>query len=261
MEIWYDANAALTVQIFTPQNVLLGQCNLGEEKLVSAGGGLNFPVLIRNIKPDTLPGEDENLINILIDDRALDFHAQNTTEQIWRLELAQNPAGQAPVRFHAWIERNDPAQSSFAVNSQPAYTLNTIGNAVLPIVVGAFNANEPSFPLLPESGEGPTRHKQINQKPDLCAPGWHIVSAKAQSECKYRALSGTSMAAPHVSGVIALMFQAARDWKTPSQTLNISEIRNVLLTTADQNPPGGGYDPQYGFGRVNAVRALRKVLE
>lgn len=257
MEIWYDRNGALTVQIFSPQNTLLGECSLGEEKIVSSGDGVHFPILIRNMRPDSIPGEDENLINILLDDRAFN----QTDGQVWKIVLAQNPAANANVHYHAWIERNDPAQSSFATGSQSAYTLNTIGNATLPIVVGAYDARTPPFRILPDSGEGPTRHKQINAKPDICAPGWHIISARAQTGCKYMALSGTSMAAPHVSGVIALMFQAARDWKNPSQLLSCSEIRDVLITTADNNTSTEGYQPQYGFGRVNAVKALKKILK
>lgn len=262
LEIWYDRNSALTVQIFSPQNTLLGECTLGEEKIISAGDGLNFPVLIRNLRPDNIPGEDENLIDILLDDRMPTFNAPQADGQVWRLVLAQNPAANASVHYHAWIERNDPAQSWFAAGSQPAYTLNTIGNAALPIVVGAYDSDTPPFPVLPESGEGPTRNKNAGAKPDVCAPGWSIVSARAQTECKYMSKSGTSMAAPHVSGLIALMFQAARDWKTPSKTLDISEIRDALLSTAEKNPQSGAaYHPQYGFGRVNAVKALEKILK
>lgn len=262
LEIWYDRNSALTLQIFSPQNSLLGECTLGEEKIVSAGDGLNFPILIRNMRPDNIPGEDENLINILLDDRTPNLSDTQTPGQVWQLVLAQNPATNANVHYHAWIERNDPAQSSFATGSQPAFTINTIGNATLPIVVGAYDSDDPSFPMLPDSGEGPTRNKKINTKPDLCAPGWRIVSARAQTECKYITDSGTSMATPHVSGLIALMFQAARDWKNPSKILDTAEIRNALISTADKNPPGSAsYHPQYGFGCVNAVKALKKILE
>lgn len=262
MEIWYDRNSALTVQIFSPQNTLLGECALGEEKIVSAGDGLNMPILIRNMRPDNIPGEDENLINILLDDRAADLSHPQLSGQTWQLVLAQNPATNASVHYHAWIERNDPFQSSFAANSQTSYTINTIGNAALPIVVGAYDSKSAPFPPLPSSSEGPTRNRNVNAKPDVCAPGWRIFSARAQSGCKYIAYSGTSMAAPHVSGLIALLFQAARDWKTPSKILDISEIRDALLSTAEKNHPGGAaYHPQYGFGRVNAVKALRKILE
>lgn len=260
LEIWYDSNGTLTLQVFDPQNTLLGECTLGEEKIVSAGNGLNLPVLIRNLRPDNVPGEDENLINVLIDDRTLTPNNGPASGQVWRLVLAQNPAANTNVGYHAWIERNDPAQSSFAAGGQPAFTINTIGNAALPIVVGAYDSRDLSFPILLDSGEGPTRNKHTNAKPDVCAPGWRILSARAQTECKYIPGSGTSMAAPHVSGLIALMFQAARDWKRPSKTLDISEIRNALILTADQNPPAGGYHSQYGFGRVNAVKALNKVL-
>ena len=260
LEIWYDQGGALVLQIFNPQNVLLGECNLNEEKLVPAGEGFDWSVLIRNLKPDNIPGEDENLINVFVDDRALQNN-ELVQDQVWRLVLSQNPVANTGIRYHARIERNDPSPSSFAANSQPGYTINTIGNAVLPIVVSAYDSHDASFPSLADSGEGPTRNKKTTTKPDISAPGWRIYSAKAQTEQDGITLSGTSMATPHVSGLIALMFQAGRDFSNSPRILDIAEIRNALISTADTSPPfGGGHHPRYGFGRVNAVEALEKIL-
>jgi subtilisin family serine protease len=260
MEIWYDNSGGLVLQILNPQNVLLGECNLNEEKLVPAGGGFEWSVLIRNLRPDGMPGDDENLINVFVDDRALQNN-ELVQDQVWRLVLSQNPVANTGIRYHAWIERNDPSPSSFATNSQPDHTINTIGNAVLPIVVGAYDSHDASFSSLVNSSEGPTRNRKTATKPDLSAPGWRIYSARAQTEQDGLTLSGTSMAAPHVSGLIALMFQAGRDFSNSPRILDIAEIRDALLSTADVDPPfGGGHHPRYGFGRVNAVEALEKII-
>jgi len=59
---------------------------------------------------------------------------------------------------------------------------------------------------------------------------------------------GTSMATPHVSGVAALLISAGRA-TTPD------EVRTALQSTAkDLGPPG--FDPEYGWGRVDAYAAL-----
>jgi len=64
--------------------------------------------------------------------------------------------------------------------------------------------------------------------------------------------SGTSMAASHVSGVIALMWGAV-----PS--LSNSAIEDALFSTAtDLGDPG--YDKTFGFGIINALAAVQKVL-
>lgn len=58
---------------------------------------------------------------------------------------------------------------------------------------------------------------------------------------------GTSGAAPHVSGVAALLF--AKGYK------NAEVVRRLTMYADDLGVPG--HDPIYGFGRVNALRALR----
>jgi subtilisin family serine protease len=61
--------------------------------------------------------------------------------------------------------------------------------------------------------------------------------------------SGTSMAAPHAAGVAALIVQRNPAW-TPAQ------VREKLRTSAvDLGVPG--WDPVFGYGRINAMRAVQ----
>ncbi|SDS64113.1 thermitase Serine peptidase. MEROPS family S08A [Paenibacillaceae bacterium GAS479] len=77
---------------------------------------------------------------------------------------------------------------------------------------------------------------------DLAAPGEQIVSTYTDS--RYTYFSGTSMAAPHVSGVAALL---------ASLGLSESEIRRSLLETAD---PSGDAGSHWLHGRVDAGKAV-----
>jgi len=106
--------------------------------------------------------------------------------------------------------------------------------------------------LIPDySSRGPTSINTI--KPDIVAPGDYICSTRYDSsfpgyECidnSHAYLSGTSMATPIVSGVVALIMQAHPDW-TPD------EIKMALRSTAIDL----GYSPfDQGYGRVNANAA------
>jgi thermitase len=81
---------------------------------------------------------------------------------------------------------------------------------------------------------------------DLCAPGVNIyTTAKGGG---YAIGTGTSASAPIVAGVAALVMSV-------NPGLTPAEVRGVLEQTADDLGPAG-WDPQYGYGRVNAYKAL-----
>jgi bacillopeptidase F len=86
------------------------------------------------------------------------------------------------------------------------------------------------------------------RKPDLTAPGLNVRSA--WYDTTYRVLSSTSMSAPHVAGVMALMLE-----KNPN--LTDPQIWQILTSTCDTFSWGGPYPNQnYGWGRLNAYRAV-----
>jgi subtilisin family serine protease len=112
------------------------------------------------------------------------------------------------------------------------------------ITVGATDALDQ---IAPFSSRGPVTYQgQTRIKPDLTAPGIDIYSAEPGGG--YRWMSGTSMATPHVAGVLALMLQAEPD-------LSFQRAREVLFTSA--NDLGAeGLDNTFGAGRIDAFEAL-----
>jgi type VII secretion-associated serine protease mycosin len=81
---------------------------------------------------------------------------------------------------------------------------------------------------------------------DLSAPGSGILSTAHDGSWVF--MSGTSMATPHVAGVVALML-AAEPGLTPN------EVRTRLQATA-VDAGSAGHDESYGWGRVNLLAAL-----
>ena len=81
---------------------------------------------------------------------------------------------------------------------------------------------------------------------DISAPGVSIYTTTSGGG--YGAASGTSLASPVVAGVAALMFSA-------NPSLSPSNVATLLQANAD-DLGAAGWDPSFGYGRVNAYRAV-----
>jgi serine protease AprX len=102
-------------------------------------------------------------------------------------------------------------KSGIAASAQG--TIADPGNSKLAITVGSTHRSRPrSAGISYFSSKGPTADGRI--KPDVVAPGERIVScaagtsAQGKHQSRYVEMSGTSMAAPHVSGAIACLMSA-----------------------------------------------------
>lgn len=85
---------------------------------------------------------------------------------------------------------------------------------------------------------------------DLAAPGVEIMSTLPKGQ--FGVLSGTSMAAAHVSGVAALLLQVKPD-------LSPRDLQKILEQTA-QDLGVSRKDPQFGSGRLDACRAVQALV-
>jgi subtilisin family serine protease len=106
------------------------------------------------------------------------------------------------------------------------------------------------------TSEGPARLTS-DLKPDISAPGSAIEAASVGTGNEAVALSGTSMAAPHVSGVAVLLRQLHPSW-TPAQ------IKGVLMNQAKRNLKDNLLNSPVpatvqGSGRVEAFQSARAV--
>ncbi len=89
-------------------------------------------------------------------------------------------------------------------------------------------------------------------KPDISAPGAGIRSSVPGGG--YDIWDGTSMATPHVTGVIALMFEL-------NPTLDYYTVYDILTNYGVDQPSQGGTYPNndYGWGRINALKVIQNT--
>ncbi|KRB78037.1 hypothetical protein ASE01_07660 [Nocardioides sp. Root190] len=138
-----------------------------------------------------------------------------------------------------------------------AITVGSVGDISAPPPIlanapwtGAFDVHDAGPGVMAYSSRGPTLSGAV--KPDIMAPGNSVVGAVQTSSTAYGVLSGTSMAAPYISGLVALGLEAVPD-ATPAQ------VKQALMTTAkDVGMPG--VDNEWGAGLVDA-RAFVDVLK
>ncbi|HUQ95726.1 MAG TPA: S8 family peptidase [Bryobacteraceae bacterium] len=135
-------------------------------------------------------------------------------------------------------------------------TINDPGNAEFAITVGSTHRDSPhTYGVSYFSSKGPTGDGRT--KPDLVAPGERILSCCSSVTTAgnltnvYIEDSGTSMAAPHVSGIVAAFFSIRREYIGSPE-----KVKQLLLSTATDL----GRNPYFqGRGLVDLMRAIQSV--
>lgn len=140
-------------------------------------------------------------------------------------------------------------------------TIQSPGDYANTISVGATDINDV---LASFSSKGPSTlaFGERRWQPYMAAPGANIRSAYRNSDTSYAILSGTSMAAPHIAGVIALQLNEAPFASV--QRINLAQRLTAVQSLGAPPGPdacdGRNFDqfPNaiYGYGRVDAAAAV-----
>lgn len=151
------------------------------------------------------------------------------------------------LMVQAWVDKN--IFPSFAAgNEGPSdNSVGIPGGLPIAYAVGAVDSSDGTASF---SSRGPITWDGVSyNKPEICAPGVKVHSSVPGG--KYASYSGTSMATPHLSGVVALMLQA-------KPSLTVEETKKIL---AESSKDIGAPLTECGSGRLDAVKAVEKALE
>jgi hypothetical protein len=152
--------------------------------------------------------------------------------------------------LHVFSAGNDGRNNCFPYEGGFGTILSAWQSSKNTLVVGNVNHLDV---LRSSSSRGPTRDGRL--KPEVVGVGTNVLSTSRSNN--YRTLSGTSMSGPMVAGISALLYEwyQREVGEDPWSAL----IKSVIANTSD-DLGNDGPDYTYGFGRVNANRAL-KALE
>lgn len=169
----------------------------------------------------------------------------------WTLEMGGREVN-ALGRVDAWVERDSARGVRFQTGVDDDKTLSIPGTARHVICVAACESRIPAR-TISASSKGLTRDER--PKPDLCAPGADIVAARANAAPTATvAMPGTSMAAPHVSGSIALVLSLRQ--KSAKPQVNASQVRSALQSTTQNF--NGRHTPEFGFGVLDTLAFFQR---
>jgi subtilisin family serine protease len=252
LQIWYDAVSPednVEVVLTGPDGNKLPTVSFGQSASIRENGRHIGEIIgARHIRNQT------SQIFVSLESPGGEVGPQDSAQEI-RIMLRAKRNNNQEIEFHGFIERNERGQSSFAAaDAVKSCTLGSLACGQRVIAAAAYYAVLPNRGLGFFSSEGPTRDGR--EKPDISAPGSNVWAAMSKGDppgllgrAPRVSKSGTSMAAPHVTGVAALALQGAHN-------LSIDEIRNALKRNARRDPPDGekGWHPRYGFGRLTMLR-------
>lgn len=169
-------------------------------------------------------------------------------------------------RFHGWIERDDPVElgpvgpkkawrfPSFFSDRSNVDTSSVSSLACGERLVSVANLDVANERIHISSSQGPTRDGRT--KPDIAANGTDVVAANgfAGPTNLWLGMTGTSMAAPFVTGAAALMLAA-------QPNLTGAQIIGLLQRTA-RPLPGSDYAwrNDAGFGRIDLSACVAEAV-
>ncbi|MBL0061992.1 MAG: S8 family serine peptidase [bacterium] len=167
---------------------------------------------------------------------------------LWNATIVNLEALGCVVTFSAGNEGpNAQTMRSPAIHALSEVQMFSVGAAQV------LDGDTPPFDIASFSSRGPSPCQGTAIKPEITAPGVSVFSSVPGGGYS-DGFSGTSMAGPHIAGVVALMREACPQ-------CDAITIKEALLSTAiDEGYGNVGNDNTFGFGFVDAFAAVQAVF-
>lgn len=163
--------------------------------------------------------------------------------------------------FHMWLPSQGLiSDETIFLRPNPYTTITQPGNTQAPITVSAYDHLNNSIYI--HSSRGFTPSGLI--KPDLAAPGVNVsgpsVSRRVNGSLPMTTRSGTSVAAAHVAGAVAILY----GWgivESNQITMSQASIKSYLIRGAKRNPTLSYPNEEWGYGTLDLYGAFLRLRE
>lgn len=267
--LWYDAQDDFDIALLTPTGARI-------EVPAAGSPGQTFSASQMQIKVARSRYAFHNLIEAQI---VVEFrqHSPGAAKlRGWSLRFKCTRA--AVGRLDAWFANSGMAEFRPGAMVETSRTIGLAATGASCIAVASYvsknsfdaddgTESDPSAVkgrISSFSSLGPSRDNR--EKPDIAAAGQYLTAALAAGSAegddgqvadtanRVLSIAGTSMAAPVVAGVVALLLQKRA-------TLTPAQIKEALFSSARKDIHTGSmiWTPHYGHGKIDAARALQQV--
>ncbi|MFW9788562.1 MAG: S8 family serine peptidase [Candidatus Thorarchaeota archaeon] len=170
---------------------------------------------------------------------------------VWYVNVTNEVGDPVWVDAFAWDGQWETSNMYFQTSLDPGRTISSPGTADFAITVAAYS--EASTGIMASSSKGPRIDGA--PKPTVAAPGDNIRAARNSVSLLWTTKDGTSMASPHIAGVMALIHQASdldSAWLDYSALVNGAGGQTSHYETAST---------AWGHGLADALWSVVQVLE
>jgi subtilisin family serine protease len=233
MEIWGDAPNLYYIDILSPA----GEYIQGNALVVRESREITF------IFEQTVISMDIQIANTAAGNQLILLRFRNATTGIWRFTIYSK--GDVSPGAHIWLPMGDFISTDTYFISPDIYTtVLSPGTAYTPITVTAYNPFNES--LYANASRGYTNNNII--KPELAAPGVNYIAPTLNGG--FTTHDGTSVAAAHTAGIVALFFEWAIVRKNDVRA-DTTAVKNYLIRGAKRKENLIYPNRDWGYGIID----------